>query len=303
MIEELKQLLQTNYQYAVEAQVADNAEAEAARKAGQMPTYFDLALHLQLADTCWALEKWDEAKHWYRHNARVLMERRAWRAEHGGPEAQTEGISDWEAVTLIKVGNLESGREYLRRAITYWRQKQDSELVLTNLGLHAAQAGLPDLAPYALSIINARQQLPGGSGQAANQVRKLLHYEPAQVALLLGRWDEFQKAIKEVAEGERLIEGSPELAFPEPLQDALVDASRGLRILASLHAGEIEPEHGRKIARQAFEEAMLNFYHFSGQVDWDLYFMRLNTRLADDITAGQPLNPNPFAADWSSETG
>jgi hypothetical protein len=302
MIEELKQLLQGDYQYAVEAQIADDAEAEAARKAGQMPTYFDLALHLQLADACWALEKWDEAKHWYRHNARVLMERRAWRTEYGGPEAQTEGISDWEASTLIKAGDLEHGRDRLQRAIDYWRSQPDSELRLTGLGLHAAQAGLPELATCVLSIIDARQQLPGSSSQAATRARKLLHYEPAQVSLMLGRWDEFQRDIVALAEGERLVAGKTELAFPEPLQDALVAASRGLRALASIYTGETEPTEGQEGARQAFEEAMLNFYRFSGQIDWDLYFMRLNTRFAAELAAGQPLNPNPFADDWSPGT-
>ena len=93
----------------------------------------------------------------------------------------------------------------------------------------------------------------------------------------------------ELSEVARLVEGSHGIAFPVPLQNALVCASRGLKIVASMYTDEIEPELGQEAAKQAFEESMLHFYHFSGRVDCNLYFMRLNTRLADELAAGRTL--------------
>ena len=302
MNEELKKLLEETYKEEIEAQIEDDTEAEEARKTGEMPRYYDLSLHLQLPDTCWALEKWDEAKRWYRHNARLMMEKRAWHAEHSGPDYPMDAILDWEAVTLVKAGDLQAGREHLKRAIAYFKTQPANSLAMTQLGLHAAQAGLPELATYAKAIIDARQELPGGQGEEASRARKLLHYEPSQVNLMLGQWDELQKDIQKLAEGERLVEGKPGLAFPDPLQNALVAASRGLRTLASVKGGELEPKLGQNTAREAFEAAMLNFYRFGGRVDWNLYFMRLNTRFADELATGRPLNPTPFADGWSHET-
>jgi hypothetical protein len=137
------------------------------------------------------------------------------------------------------------------------------------------------------SVIAARQELPGEAGEAASQARELLHYEPVEANLLLGRWDDVLTEIEALKQGQRLVEGSAGLAFPEPMQTALVAASHGLQVLVSLHAGAIEPEAGRLAARQAFEEAMLNFYRFSGQIDWDLYF---RCTLADDL-ADEDVNP------------
>jgi hypothetical protein len=110
-----------------------------------------------------------------------------------------------------------------------------------------------------------------------------------------GRWDEFEEELKAFEEGARLVEGNPGLAFPEPLQGALASASRGMRALSALRAGGAGNESARETARAAFEEAMSGFYEFGGQVDWNVYFMRLNTRFADDLVSGRPPNPNPFA--------
>lgn len=301
MNKELKEVLETEYRYGMEARTEDAAQAEVALREGDQAHYFDLSMNLSLAEACWALEKWDEAKHWYRHNARVMLEQRAWHAVHSGPDYPKEATSDWLATTIIKAGDLEAGREHLKRVIAYWQSQAENNLVLTRLGLHAAQSGLAELAKHAHAIIEARLELEGGDGEDAGRARQALHYEPAQVNLMLGRWDEFQKAIEELTKGEQLVEGKPGLAFPAPLQEALVAASRGLRTLASIKAGTIEPKPGQEAARQAFEEAMLNFYNFSGQMDWNLYFMRLNTRFADELAAGQPLNPNPFADGWRAE--
>src|SRR5262245_34310901 len=106
MNDELNQLLQSDYRSGIEAQIAADAAAETARRAGRIDEYFDRSLHLQLPDTCWALERWDEARHWYRHNAGILMEKRAWHAEYPDPEYPTDELSDWEATTLVKAGRL-----------------------------------------------------------------------------------------------------------------------------------------------------------------------------------------------------
>ncbi|MEP0916983.1 hypothetical protein NC981_09135 [Leptolyngbya sp. DQ-M1] len=300
MNEELKEILQTHYQYGTGARIANAAEAEVALQEDDMPYYFDLNLNIELADSCWALERWDEAKYWYRHNARVMLEQRNWHLEHSGPNYPIEATSDWMSSTFIKAGDLEVGQKLLDRAIAYWKDEPDAQLVLTRLGLHAAQANLAELAKYAACIIAARQELPGGTGSNIDQARKILHYEPAQVSLLLGQWDEFLENTNVFSQGARLVEDSPSLAFPDPMQNALVSASYGLQTLALLYVGEIELERGRELARQAFEEAMLHFYRFSGQVDWNLYFMRLNTRFADELAASHTLNPNPFASDVKS---
>ncbi|HKG62313.1 MAG TPA: hypothetical protein VKB05_21310 [Pyrinomonadaceae bacterium] len=292
MNEELKQLLETAYQYELAAQTEDDAEAEVARKAGAIEAYFDLSLHLTLPDTCWALEKWDEAKHWYRHNAKVIVEKRQWHAQHSGPGYPIEAMSDLEAMTIVKAGDLDQGREYITRAIEHWLKEPGNQLVLTKLGLHAAQAGMDDLAQHALATIEARQALPGATSKEAEHARKLLHYEPAQVNLMLGRWNEFQRDVQALELVEQQVTGAGSLVFPEPLQLGLLSASRGLRALLSIPAGE--PEVQRKNARLAFEEAMLNFHKFSGRVEWNLYFMRLNTRFADELAVGQQIKVNPF---------
>ena len=290
MNEELKQLLETAYGYEIAAQTEDDAEAEVARKAGAMEAYFDLSMHLTLPDTCWALEKWDEAKHWYRHNAKVIVEKRQWHAQHSGPDYPIEAMLDLEAMTIVKAGDLDQGREYIRRAIEHWLKKPGNQLVLTKLGLHAAQAGMDDLAQHALAVIEARQALPGA--KEAEQARKSLHYEPAQVNLMLGRWNEFEQDVKALELVAQQVAGSGTLVFPEPLQVALLAASRGFRALLNIRTGDAEVQ--RQNARTAFEEAMLNFYKFSGRVEWNLYFMRLNTRFADELAVGQQIKVNPF---------
>src|SRR5262245_5385965 len=187
--EELRQILQDVRHDAADAQVADDAEAEVARADGVLPTYFDLAVHLELADVCWALGDWGEARRWYRHNAEVMQEKRAWHEAHSGADYPIDATIDWEAATFVKAGDLDGARRLLPRAIRLRREQPGSELVLARLGLHAAQAGLTDLVPAVAQVIAARQQLPGDSGPDAEDVRAHLHYEPAEVDLLLGRWE------------------------------------------------------------------------------------------------------------------
>lgn len=287
---ELRNALQTEYRDAAEAQVEEAEAAEEAREAGDMPEYFDLMRCLQLADLCWALEKWDDANRWYRHNAQILHEQRAWFAKRREPR---ELRTDWEATALVKAGELEAAPERLRAAVEQQLTMDDSQIVLTELGLHAAQAQVPELATHVELIVQARAMLPGGSSQAAQRARSVLHYEPAQVALLLGRWEDFAKEVKTFAEGAALAKGTKDIAFPKPLQDALVAASVGFQAVLSLRTSPSEA--ARQTAREAFEEAMLQLYRFGGQWDHDTYFMRLNTRVADDLAAGRVPNVNPFA--------
>lgn len=286
---ELRKALQTEYRDAAEAQVEDAEEAESARKSGDMPEYFDLMRCLQLADLCWALEKWDEAKHWYRHNAQIMKEQRAWYAQRRKPRE----LRDWEAISLVKAGELEAGRERLRAAVEQELRRDDSQIVLTELGLHAAQAGVAELTKHVELMVQARAMLPGGSSQAAQRARSVLHYEPAQVALLMGRWDDFSKEVATFAAGAAIVQEGKDIAFPEPMQDALVATSVGFQALLSLRGSRSEPV--RQKAGKAFEDAMLQFYRFGGQWDHDTYFMRLNTRMADDLAAGLTPNANPFA--------
>jgi tetratricopeptide (TPR) repeat protein len=293
--QELEALLQRDYRYAIEAQIADDAYAKRAREAGELARYFDLSQHVRLADLCWILERWEEAQHWYQHNARIMREGRAWHAKHSGPGYPIDAITNQEATALIKAGNLDAGWEHLRNAIDYWQSQPNNKLVLAELGLHAAQAGVTQTTPYALEIIQARQELPGDQGEAIRSARTLLHFEPSQVNLLLGRWEAFYREADRFVGVARQVEDGPGLAFPVAMQDALVATSQGLKTLASLHADEIDPERSRLEARQAFERAMLHFYQFSGFVDWNVYVMRLNTRCADELATGEPINPNPFS--------
>jgi hypothetical protein len=295
----LSKLLEVDYAQAVKSRARNQARAEKARREGVMPAYFDRMRHVRFPDICWALEKWDEARQEYRRNAQLMVEERAWHAEHSGADYPLDESSDRRAACVVKAGDLKAAPEELERAVAYWKKQKPHDLVLTHVGLHAAQAGVSGLAKHAKAVVAARQELPGGRGKNAQRARELLHYEPAQVSLMLGRRDEFEDGLKSFEEGARLVEGKPGLAFPEPLQGALVAAARGLRALAGLRAGGVEPEAGREAARAAFEESMLGFYRFEEGVDWNLYFMRLNTRFADELAAGETPNPNPFADGWS----
>lgn len=295
MKRELRTILEAQYHEDVEWKDKNEREAEAARRAGNEEQYLELAVHTRLPDTCWALERWDEARQWYRHNARVLMERHAWHAKHPDPDYPLDGLLDWEAITLIKAGDLKQGRPHLEKAITHVRKEPDAELGLSELGLHAAQAGVNRLAKYAIEVDRAREELPGGKSKAGKTIRTLLRYEPAQVALLLGQWDTLQDHLKELAVAERLVDQHPGQAYPEPLERALVAAIQGLRATEELRQGAVAPKAGRDVARHAFGEAMLHFFEFGGRTDWNTYFMRLNCQLADDLADGREPNPNPFA--------
>lgn len=302
MDKRLSKLLEADYSRAVKSHARNKARAEKAREEGVMPAYFDRMRHVRLPDICWSLERWDEAKREYRRNAALMIDERAWHAEHSGPDYPLDGASDWLAACVVKAGDMKAAPEELKRAVAYWKKQQSHDLILSMLGLHAAQAGVRELSKHAKMVVGARAELPGGRGKNAQRARELLHYEPAQVSLMLGRWDDFEDELKSFEAGAKLVEGKPGLAFPDPLQDALVAASRGLRALAQLRAGGTEPEAGREAAHVAFEEAMLGFYRFEDGVDWNVYFMRLNTRLADELAAGESPNPNPFADGWSHET-
>jgi hypothetical protein len=257
-------------------QARNEAEAEEARAAGDLARYHDLRVHERLPDTCWALGRWHDARRWYRHNAEARLGGREWHVRNSGPTYPIDELSDREAVALVKGGMLDAAGPALERALTYWRSEPASSLVLGELGLHAAQAGRADLAGDAALAREARKELSNDPERS-----ELLAYEPAQVAVLLGRQDEARHELERLEEAERL-----EPILPDPLQDALLAALRGLRALVDGDPGD---------AQQAFEAAMERFYAFTGQLDANVYFMRLNWRMAADLADGRKPDPNPLA--------
>jgi hypothetical protein len=49
----------------------------------------------------------------------------------------------------------------------------------------------------------------------------LLQYEPAQVSLLFGEWNDFLKHLQQFGEAERLIQDKPELLSRSPCHKRL----------------------------------------------------------------------------------
>lgn len=295
MNKELAEILLAVYQDAKVAQEQDEAESYQAKEDGDMGWYYDLTIYIELADSCWALEKWEEAKQWYRHNARMTLEKRAWLSSNAPASYPFDATIHWEAATFTKAGELQLAREHIKKAIDHLVNTGRDQLALAGLALHAAQLDLPELSTHIREVIDARLELPGNTDLAITQARQQLHYEPAQVSLLLGKWEEFEKQTASFATAAQQVQNRPNEAFPEPLQAALVNASLGLSTLSALRAGTIDPETGRTTAHKAFENAMVGFYQFSGYLDVNTYFMRLNTRFADELALGKAINPNPFA--------
>lgn len=295
MNRDLKNILHEIYQEDLQWQVRNQAEAEQSRKDGDMVNYFDLAFHQRLPDTCWALEHWEESRRWYRHNAQILTERRKWQTAHTGPDYPQDELSDWEATTLVKAGLLESAKLAIERAVRYWQSQPDSRLILTKLGLHAAQIGITKYKQQALSVIQIRKEFTGNSSKEAGLIRENLHYELAQYALLLQQWDEYAKYLDELEKAVMLIERQKLQVYQSPEQEALMAGANGLIALNNLRVSREERDAIRSKAKSAFEDAMLQFYKMDGQIDWNIYFMRLNTCMVDDFFAGRLPDPNPFA--------
>jgi hypothetical protein len=281
MNQELKEVLEEIYKYAKEAQMEDHQEAETAYNEGDMQRYFDLSLYLQLSDCCWALEKWDEADYWYNHNARIFKERREWLIMQGKPDEEINTLLDWEAATCIRAGWIREGSQLLQEAIPYFQKKPGNEIVLTMLGLHAAQAGLNDLSRYGKSVISLRNQMVAES--AINEpFQNLLHYEPAMCALLLQDVDTFIREIGVLESVKSIFVNQHEKSLPADLHSALVAASEGFIAMADSYKGNKDPGCLEE-AVHWFELGMLHFYKFSGQLDSDIYFMRLAGRLARQL--------------------
>jgi len=295
MNKELKTILEAEYQEDISWQLKNEAQAKRARQTGNEAEYFDFAFHERLPDTCWALERWDESRHWYLHNALILTAAREWHKLHSEPDFPIEQFLDREATTHIKAGKLAEGRELLKKAIAYWKKEVEPELVLSELCLHAAQAGLSRLAHHASAAVEARKLLGVEKSKAAKRIRELLQYEAAEAALLLGQWDQLESSLDTVAEVEQLIKKHSINALPKFLQQALLDSIRGLRVLFEMKSGRTDLNSGKADARVFFEDAMLGFYKFMGGTDWNTYFMRLNTRLAENLADGRAIDANPFA--------
>lgn len=297
MKNELAAILEQERLYAADAREADEREAAAARATGDMPRAFDLSTCLVLADVSWALEDWAEARRWYAHNADVLIEARAWHGEHSGQDYPQEAAWDWEAATLVKAGRVSEGRDRLAEAIAYRREQPGSELVVAHLALHAAQVGNASLAGLIEPALTSRQEAAEvADGSELQLVRAGLHYEPAQVRLLLGDWHGFREELERLEEATRILGDAAGRVYPPEIERATVAAARGFRAVSELEAQTIEPELGARQARDAFESAMVAFHRVTGWVAPELYFMRLNVRLADQLGREEPLDPNPFAS-------
>ena len=299
MNDELVDILEQERRYALDAQAADETEAAAARVAGDMPRAFDLSIYLALADVSWALEDWGQARRWYDHNADVLGEARAWHRTHSGGDYPLEASSDWEAATLVKSGRVDEARDRLTDAIAYRKEQPGSELVVANLALHAAQIGCRDFMSL-VQLVVASRQVTGDVDETNDDlelrlVRAQLHYEPAQARLLLGDWGGFRVALQQLEDATRLINDPGGRAHPREAQRATTAAARGFRAISSIQDQTIDPAVGVRQARRAFEDAMLAFYRAAGWLTGQLYFMRLNVLLAEQLAEGQPLEPNPFA--------
>jgi len=293
MNNELKEILEENYQYAIDAQKEDMAEAEQSAEDGIMERYFDLSLCLQLADCCWALEKWDEAKKWYRHNSRIFRERRDWFTEKEKQDS-INALLDWETITYVRAGELETGKAMLSQAIEFFKEGSGNELILSTLGMHAAQTGMNELSVYVDSAVDARKQLQRENNPEILKKIEPLHYEPAMAMLLSGKWDEFLSHVEKLKEAKKFMTGNPQLVFPPDLQKALLSGSDGLIAIGAIYQAQHKDDLSAN-AVQAFEEAMLNFYRFSAQIDADMYFMRLASRFAGELKEHKKINPNPFA--------
>ena len=299
MNDELTALLDQERRYAWEARAADEGEAAAARAAGDVPRAFDLSTCLSLAEVSWALEDWSEARRWYSHNADTLAEARVWHRENSGSDYPLAATLDWEAASMVKAGRVDEARDRLADAVAYRREQPGSELVVAHLSLHAAQVGLADLAALVDIVVAARQDtvLVGGhAGREVQVVSAQLHYEPVQARLLLGDWSGFRSALERLEEAVHLVDGAPGRVYAEEVERATVAAARGFRVISGLEARSLDPAVGGQDAREAFEDAMLAFYRGAGWATAELYFMRLNVLMADQLARGEPLNPNPFAA-------
>jgi len=286
----LRRILETQYRHDAEWAERNQAEAEEARRNGDVEGYLTLARHGRLPDTCWALELWDEARSAYRHNAAVLTERRGL-LERSDPEELIDELIDEEAATLVKAGHLERGRVCLERAMDHFGDDPDWEVIRAELGLYAAQAGRRDLARHAGEALEARAELSEQSSREARLVVGSLQYESAQAAVLLGDWERAREELERAARVQEIVEQRPGRAFDPSLEEAIAAALRGLSELALLR----ERRGDAGSARAHFEAAMLAFYRFEDSTDVNTYFLRLNTRLADDLAAGREPDPNPFA--------
>ncbi len=272
MTAEFKKILDEIYFYAGEAQHEDIKEAETAFIAGNMPVYFDLNINIQLADVCWALEKWDEAKQWYEHNAQLMMKRRMWHLKFSEPDYPLDINADWEAATLVKAGHHNSATESIEKALSYWALQPSSQEIIIQLALHAAQIGLKNLAEN--TILN----LKDNNGNAVNELE--LQFVKLEILLLMQQWTEFHDSLKPFQEAVRQYRNK-DLSDDSILQ-SLFEVSSGFDALDSLRVSPMDDKTLVEKAKFSFENAMFHFYNYTGYVGGYVYFMRLNARIAEE---------------------
>lgn len=287
MISQLKTILEEIYFYAVEARQEDVKEAESAFTSGNMPLYFDLNINLQLADVCWALEKWDEAKYWYEHNAQMMMKRRNWHKKFSEPEYPVDINADWEASTFIKAGHLQTGIDTVQKALHYWEKQPSPNDVLVQLILLAAQIGLKEFSLQCLERLSSIK---------SNGINELeINFVKLQVLLLTSQWNEFQPEL--IHFDDTIQKSQNDNLSNETINMAFSEASAGFKALARLQTGEGISTDNVQIAGNSFENAMIYFYKHTGLVSGYVYFMRLNTRFTEALASGNLIKPLPFSID------
>lgn len=296
MQQDLRDLLEAQYREDIEMQRANDEDVQRARRSGDQVEVLQKSLHLRLPDTCWALEKWDEARRWYRLNAQVWVDQRAFYASD--PTYPHDEALDWEAEALVKAGDLSRGLDFIRRAVQHLEGDESAGIIRSRLALFATQTGDSSFESLIGEVVEAREWFATGKSGSARKARESLHYEFAQAALMQSRWADFERHVSVLSEGRNLVAAADDMAYEPALQAALVAAAEGLEVLAKLRSN---PTHARELAdrgKARFEDAMLEFIDILGAADHHTYFMRLNTRLIDDLLNGREMNFNPYAP-WS----
>ncbi len=278
---------------------------EEALREGDMLGYFSWREEWRLPDIYWALERYGEAKQWYRHNAQNFIESRQWEEAHldeinadlqrkGYDFEHSMGVSPREAATFVKAGMMERGREFLRRAYEYEKERAGAaSAAMRRLALQAAQVGMKDLADRAMTLDKEGRgpaPEPKEIGQTWDEV--VSSTWDAEKAFLLGDYQVCEHELEKVLGREQFLHSAGEVDTEGELFFA---TAYGLRAVLDM-LGEREGKGTLyKKAVEHLEQAM----HLCLRVAFDeeLYFLRLYTLMGLDILEGRTPNPNPFAGD------
>jgi len=133
------------------------------------------------------------------------------------------------------------------------------------------------------------------------RAKELIHSEPAEVAFLLGDYEQCALELEKVFEGERLLREVGEPLYDDRGEEAVFATAWGLRAILDILEGKGEREALFKQAVSHLEEAMLVACK-AGEHKLT-YFLRLYTLMGLDILEGRAPNPNPFAGDGCPPDG